>query len=100
MQFASPDALERARRVKLMVFDVDGVLTDGNLWYSPTGEEMKAFHAFDGHGVKMLGENGVLLAILTGRKTAAVAARARELGIQHVLQGAADKRGSYEALLQ
>src|SRR3954471_21487445 len=100
MPFASPDALERARRVKVMIFDVDGVLTDGNLWYSPGGEEMKAFHAFDGHGVKMLGESGVRLALLTGRKSPAVAARARELGIEHVLQGAQDKRASYQTLLE
>jgi len=100
MASASPDALERARRVKLMIFDVDGVLTDGNLWYSPTGEEIKAFHAFDGHGVKMLGESGVRLALLPGRKSAAVAARARELGVEHVLQGVADKRARYEALLK
>jgi len=100
MASASPDALERARRVKLMIFDVDGVLTDGNLWYSPTGEEIKAFHAFDGHGVKMLGESGVRLALLTGRKSAAVAARARELGVEHVLQGVEDKRDRYLALLK
>jgi len=100
MQFASPDALERARRVKLMIFDVDGVLTDGTLWYGPGGEEMKAFHAFDGHGIKMLGESGVALALLTGRKSPAVAARARELGIEHVLQGVEQKRNTYEALLK
>jgi len=100
MASASPDALERARRVKLMIFDVDGVLTDGNLWYSPTGEEIKAFHAFDGHGVKMLGSSGVRLALLTGRKSAAVAARARELGVEHVLQGVEHKRERYEALLK
>ena len=96
MASASPDALERARRVKLMIFDVDGVLTDGNLWYSPTGEEIKAFHAFDGHGVKMLGESGVRLAgldtaILSGRESQAVEERAKELGIRHVVQGAGDK---------
>ena len=50
MEFSAPDALERARRIKLMIFDVDGVLTDGRLWYGPGGEELKAFHAFDGHG--------------------------------------------------
>jgi len=100
MLFASPDALERARRVKLMIFDVDGVLTDGSLWYGANGEELKAFHAFDGHGVKMLGESGVRLALLTGRKSPAVAARARELGIEHVLQGIEEKRGAYEALLE
>jgi 3-deoxy-D-manno-octulosonate 8-phosphate phosphatase (KDO 8-P phosphatase) len=100
MQFASPDALERARRVKLMIFDVDGVLTDGRLWYSPTGEELKAFHALDGHGVKMLGESGVQLALLTGRKSIAVAARARELGIARVFQGIDDKRAVFEKILK
>jgi len=100
MASASPDALERARRVKLMIFDVDGVLTDGSLWYGPGGEEIKAFHALDGHGVKMLGESGVRLALLTGRKSVAVAARARELGIEHVLQDVEDKRGRYETLLK
>ena len=100
MQFASPDALERARRVKLMIFDVDGVLTDGSLWYGPAGEEIKSFHAFDGHGVKMLGESGVQLALLTGRGSAAVAARARELGIEHVLQGVQRKREAFEGLLK
>jgi 3-deoxy-D-manno-octulosonate 8-phosphate phosphatase (KDO 8-P phosphatase) len=100
MQFASPDALERARRVKLMLFDVDGVLTDGNLWYSPTGEEIKSFHSFDGLGLKLLCESGVRLALLSGRSSPAVAIRAAELGIEHVLQGIEAKRESYEALLK
>ena len=100
MQFASPDALERARRVKLMIFDVDGVLTDGRLWYGPAGEEIKAFHSFDGQGLKMLAKSGVGLALLSGRSSPAVAARARELGIEHVLQGIERKRESYEALLK
>jgi 3-deoxy-D-manno-octulosonate 8-phosphate phosphatase (KDO 8-P phosphatase) len=99
MQYAAPDALERARRVKLMLFDVDGVLTDGALWYGPAGEEVKAFHAADGHGIKMLGEQGVQLALLSGRASPAVAARGTELGIGHVLLGIADKRRAYEALL-
>src|SRR3982075_837632 len=100
MQFASADALERARRVKLMLFDVDGTLTDGNLWYGPSGEEIKAFHAFDGQGIKMLAKSGVGLALLSGRSSPAVAARATELGIEHVLQGIEHKRESYEALLE
>jgi 3-deoxy-D-manno-octulosonate 8-phosphate phosphatase (KDO 8-P phosphatase) len=100
MQFASADALERARRVKLMLFDVDGTLTDGNLWYGPSGEEIKAFHSFDGHGIKMLAKSGVRVALLTGRSSPAVAARAAELGVEHVLQGVADKRKTYEALLE
>jgi len=99
MQSPSADALERARRVKLMLFDVDGTLTDGNLWYGPSGEEIKAFHSFDGHGIKMLAKSGVRVALLTGRSSPAVAARATELGIEHVLQGVAQKRETYEALL-
>jgi 3-deoxy-D-manno-octulosonate 8-phosphate phosphatase (KDO 8-P phosphatase) len=100
MEFLSSDAHERARRVKLMVFDVDGVLTDGRLWYGPGGEVFKAFHAFDGHGVKMLQQAGLQTAILSGRDMPAVVARARELDIAHVLQGVGDKRRAFEALLR
>lgn len=95
----SPDALERARRVRLMVFDVDGVLTDGRLWYGPTGEVMKAFHSLDGHGVKLLQQGGIAAGILSGRSSAAVALRAAELGVAHVLQGIEDKRPAFAALL-
>lgn len=100
MQFASPDALERARRVKLMLFDVDGVLTDGTLWYGAAGEQLKVFHSFDGHGIKMLARSGVRVALLSGRSSAAVATRAAELGIEHVLQGVEHKRDGYEGLLR
>jgi 3-deoxy-D-manno-octulosonate 8-phosphate phosphatase (KDO 8-P phosphatase) len=100
MQFLSPDALERARRVRLVVFDVDGVLTDGRLWYGPGGEELKAFHAFDGHGVKMLLQAGLQTAILSGRELPAVIERARELSIEHVLQGVENKRKAFDALLR
>lgn len=100
MQFLSADALERARRVRLVVFDVDGVLTDGRLWYGPDGEALKAFHAFDGHGVKMLQQAGLRTAILSGRDMPAVVARARELAIAHVLQGVDNKRRAFEALLR
>lgn len=100
MEFLSSDAHERARRVKLVVFDVDGVLTDGRLWYGPHGEVLKAFHAFDGHGVKMLQRAGVRAAILSGRDMPAVTERARELDIAHVLQGVGDKRRAFEALLR
>ena len=99
MRSAAPDALERARRVKLMVFDVDGVLPDGRLWYGPSGEEVKSFHSFDGHGVKMLGESGVRLALLSGRGSPAVAARAAELRIDDALLGIEHKRAAFEALL-
>ncbi len=99
MPAAAPDAPERARRVRLMLFDVDGVLTDGRLWYGPQGEALKAFSAHDGHGMKMLAASGVALAILSGRESAAVAHRAAELGIRHVLQGVADKRAAFDLLL-
>ena len=100
MQFSAPDALERARRVRLMIFDVDGVLTDGRLWYGPAGEELKAFHSFDGHGMKMLAASGIACAVLSGRRSSAVAARCAELGIEHVLQGIEDKLEAYDALLK
>jgi len=100
MHYAAPDALARARRIKLMIFDVDGVLTDGRLWYGPSGEELKAFHGLDGHGIKMLAMSGVRAALLSGRSSPAVSARAAELGIEHVLQGIADKRRAFEALLK
>jgi 3-deoxy-D-manno-octulosonate 8-phosphate phosphatase (KDO 8-P phosphatase) len=100
MEFSVPDALERARRIRLMVFDVDGVLTDGRLWYGPSGEELKVFHSFDGHGLKMLAACGVACALLSGRRSAAVAARAAELGIAHVLQGIEDKQREFEVLLE
>src|ERR687884_531274 len=98
MQFSAPDALERARRIRLMLFDVDGVLTDGRLWYGPAGEELKAFHAFDGHGMKMLAASGVACAVLSGRRSSAVAARCAELSIEHVLQGIDDKFSAFENL--
>ncbi|HUJ88174.1 MAG TPA: HAD family hydrolase [Burkholderiales bacterium] len=99
MSEVSSAALERASRVRLMIFDVDGVLTDGRLWYGPAGEALKAFHTLDGHGIKMLAQSGVVPAILSGRRSQAVAQRAAELGVEHVLQGIEDKRSAYAALL-
>jgi 3-deoxy-D-manno-octulosonate 8-phosphate phosphatase (KDO 8-P phosphatase) len=78
-------------RVRLLVLDVDGVLTDGRLFYGPKGESLKAFHVRDGFGIKQVAQAGVTVAILSGRKSAAVVSRARELGIRHVVQGASDK---------
>jgi len=100
MHYAAPDALERARRIKLMIFDVDGVLTDGKLWYGPLGEELKAFHSFDGQGIKMLTASGVRAALLTGRSSPAVTARASELGIQDILHGVSEKRHAFERLIK
>jgi 3-deoxy-D-manno-octulosonate 8-phosphate phosphatase (KDO 8-P phosphatase) len=95
----SQEALDRARGVRLMVFDVDGVLTDGTLLYGPGGEEMKAFHSHDGLGLKMLAASGVACALLSGRRSAAVALRAAELGIPDVLQGIDDKLSAFQELL-
>ena len=99
MAAISGDALERARRVRLMVFDVDGVMTDGRLWYGPEGETLKQFYSHDGHGLKLLAASGVASAILSGRRSSAVEQRAAELGIAHVLQGIEDKRAAWEALI-
>ena len=100
MQYLAADAAARARRVRLVIFDVDGVLTDGRLWYGPKGDVMKVFHAFDGHGIKLLQQAGLVIAILSGRRSPAVSARARELGIKHVLQGIDDKRAAFEQMLK
>ena len=100
MQAESPDALARAKRVRLMLFDVDGVLTDGRLWYGPSGEALKAFGALDGHGIKLLMQSVVAIALLSGRDSPAVAARAAELGVAHVLQGIDDKLAAFEALCE
>ena len=81
-----------------MLFDVDGVLTDGRLWYGAAGEAFKAFHVLDGHGIRMLAQTGTAVALLSGRRADSVAARAAELGIAHVLQGIEDKQRAFEAL--
>jgi len=78
---------------------VDGVLTDGKLWYGPAGEMLKSFDVRDGHGLKLLARGGVAAALLSGRRSAAVATRAAELGLAHVLQGVEDKRPAFEALV-
>jgi 3-deoxy-D-manno-octulosonate 8-phosphate phosphatase (KDO 8-P phosphatase) len=86
------------RRVRLLVLDVDGVLTDGRLFYGPKGELLKAFHVRDGHGIKQVAGAGITVAIISGRKSAAVLRRARGLGIRHVTQGANDKLAALRKL--
>ena len=81
-----------AAQLKLMAFDVDGVLTDGTLWFTSAGDEMKGFSSADGHGLKMLRDGGVELAIITGRRSRAVELRAQNLGISQLRQGVEDKR--------
>ena len=92
------DLGERARGVKLAIFDVDGVMTDGTLYIGAEGEAFKAFNILDGHGLKMLQSAGVVTAILSGRSSEAVARRAAELSIEHVVQGSADKVADFERL--
>ena len=77
----------RAKLIRLMAFDVDGVMTDGGLYFSDSGEEFKRFNSLDGHGLKMLRASGVEVAIITGRTSRCVEARARNLGVTHVFQG-------------
>ncbi len=93
------DHLERARDVRLAIFDVDGVLTDGTIYIGAQGEAFKAFDIQDGHGVKMLQAAGIATAIISGRSSEAVTRRAQELSIEHVVQGSPDKVASLEALL-
>ena len=93
------EILERAARIRLVVFDVDGVLTDGSLFLGDGGEEYKAFHSRDGHGMKMLQEAGVELAVITGRTSRVVEHRMASLGIEHVFQGQRDKLPAFEALI-
>lgn len=90
---------EKARQVKILVLDVDGVLTDGRLYFSSRGEELKAFNIADGHGIKMLQESGVKVALLTGRESLIVTRRAAELGIELVLQNQGDKLPALDLLL-
>ena len=87
MQFSSVDA----QNLRLMAFDVDGVMTDGRVYFSQEGEAIKVFNTLDGHGLKKLAACGVTLAIITGRNTPMVAKRAADLGIAHVIQGREDK---------
>jgi len=91
--------IRRARAIRMLVLDVDGILTDGRLFYGPGGQEFTAFHILDGHGIKMAIRSGLSLAVVTGRESEAVARRARELGIAEIHQKATDKLPVFEALL-
>lgn len=94
-----PDAADRARSVRLMVFDVDGVLTDGRLHYGADGEALKVFHVHDGHGLKLLRAAGITPAVISGRAGAPVQARLRDLGISHAVLGTHDKPAALAGLL-
>lgn len=94
------DVQQRAARIKLVIFDVDGVLTDGRLYYGAGGEELKVFDVQDGFGLKRLQKAGVTIAIISGRDSAAVTRRMQDLGIEHVFQGDEQKLPIFERLLQ
>jgi 3-deoxy-D-manno-octulosonate 8-phosphate phosphatase (KDO 8-P phosphatase) len=89
-----------AARIRLLVLDVDGVLTDGALYFGTRGEQLKVFHARDGHGIKLLQAAGIHVAVISGRKSAAVTRRCRELGIRQVFQGIANKSQALDTLLK
>ena len=92
--------LERAAQVRLVIFDVDGVLTDGGLHFDEAGRENKVFNSRDGHGLKMLQISGIELAVISGRSSAAVTHRMDDLGVRHVYQGHRDKLPPFYELLQ
>lgn len=99
MDVISGDLQQRAQAIKLAIFDVDGVLTDGKLYFLVDGSEFKTFNTLDGHGIKMLIASGVSTAIISGRKTPVVERRAQNLGIQHLYQGREDKLVVLDELL-
>lgn len=92
-------SVKRAARVRLMIFDVDGILTDGSLHFGIDGEMMKTFNVLDGHGIKLLQQSGVATAIISARESPIVLRRAADLGVEHVFQGAHDKRTIFDFLL-
>lgn len=93
------DVLSKAARIQLVIFDVDGVLTDGRLYLGNDGNEYKAFHIRDGHGIRMLLDAGIEVAVISGRHAASVERRLTDLGIRHAYLGVQDKRAAFDSLL-
>ncbi len=98
--FDNREIIEKAKKIKLVIFDVDGVLTDGSIILDNEGNEFKRFYVRDGHGVRMLNRAGIKVAIITGRNSKVVQRRADELGIVEVHQGIFKKSALYEQILQ
>jgi 3-deoxy-D-manno-octulosonate 8-phosphate phosphatase (KDO 8-P phosphatase) len=94
--------ISRARKIRLLVIDCDGVLTDGSIYLTAIGDQVyeatKAFHIHDGHGLRLANKAGLKLGVISGRQSAALAARAAELQIAHLYQGVADKLEVYERI--
>ncbi|MDD0839460.1 HAD hydrolase family protein [Curvibacter sp. HBC61] len=99
LQF-DPELLLQAQAVKVAFFDVDGVLTDGGLYFSEHGETLKRFHTLDGHGLKLLARVGITPVVITGRDSKPLRLRLQALGIEHVHYGTEDKRPAAEQTLQ
>jgi 3-deoxy-D-manno-octulosonate 8-phosphate phosphatase (KDO 8-P phosphatase) len=100
MRKTRTNLLSKSRKIKLLLLDVDGVLTDGRIFLDNQGNEIKAFHVRDGHGIKLAQRAGIIIGIITGRKSEIVNIRARELGIQEVHQGSIEKIAVYESLIK
>lgn len=94
------DVLTRAKKIKVMIFDIDGVMTDGGLTIGDDGQEYKTFHSHDGLGLKMLKKSGVEMAIITGRSSKVVSKRAENIGIEHLYQGIENKLEAYNDLIK
>ncbi len=98
MRRLSKPFVERLSRIELMVFDVDGVMTDGKLYFGAHGEALKAFNVLDGAGIKALSVFGIVTAVLSGRDSPITLRRCAELGIKHVVQGIADKSVAFDLM--
>ena len=94
------DIKEKAKQIELVIFDIDGVMTDGSLFFDNNGDEYKAFNSLDGHGLRMLQECGVRVAVITGRKSELVKHRMNDLGVTLLYQGYRDKIPAFESLLK
>ena len=94
------DIIEKAKKLKLLILDVDGVLTDGRLFFDDKGKEYKCFHARDGHGIKLLRQTGVEVAVISGRKSNSVALRMKTLGVEYVYQGHENKIAAFNEIIQ
>jgi 3-deoxy-D-manno-octulosonate 8-phosphate phosphatase (KDO 8-P phosphatase) len=99
VQNYSPTLLDKAKFIKLVICDVDGVLSNGKVYFGNDHEELKSFNIKDGLGIKQLLNNGIQVAVITGRESNIVARRSKELGITHVYQGKKDKIASYDTIL-
>ena len=95
----APELLLKAQGIRVAIFDVDGVLTDGRIYIGEQGETVKAFSTLDGHGLKLLAQGGIVPVIITGRDSPAVRRRTADLGLQHAIYGVHDKLAAAETLL-